>query len=172
LLLIFSDEKKSENSIISEANILMRLNTFEEEKMKETDIKLEELMTRPVFSASKDTPIRDITFELFYGFFSGMPITDSNGKVIGIVTEIDILNQIREGKDLEKLKAGDIMTENPITVDVKTPISDVVNLMIDKNIIRIPVIKEGHLVGVIARRDILRYYFQPGYFSRLPWKNV
>jgi predicted transcriptional regulator len=150
----------------------MRLNTFEEEKMKETDIKLEELMTIPVFSASKDTPIRDITFELFYGFFSGMPITDSNGKVIGIVTEIDILNQIREGKDLEKLKAGDIMTENPITVDVKTPISDVVNLMIDKNIIRIPVIKEGHLVGVIARRDILRYYFQPGYFSRLPWKNV
>jgi predicted transcriptional regulator len=172
LFLIFSDEKKSENFIISEANILMRLKTFEEGKMKETDIKLEELMTRPVFSASKDTPIRDITFELFYGFFSGMPITDSNGKVIGIVTEIDILNQIREGKDLEKLKAGDIMTENPITVDVKTPISDVVNLMIDKNIIRIPVIKEGHLVGVIARRDILRYYFQPGYFSRLPWKNV
>lgn len=140
--------------------------------MKETDVKLEELMTRPVFSARKDTPIRDITFELFYGFFSGMPITDENGKVIGIVTEIDLLHQIREGKDLEKLKAGDIMTENPITVDVMTPIQDVVNLMIEKNIIRIPVLKNGQLVGVIARRDILRYYFQPGYFSRLPWKNV
>ncbi len=137
--------------------------------MKETDIKVEELMTCPVFSASKDTPIKDITFELFYGFFSGVPITDSNGKVIGIVTEIDILNQIRKGKckDIEKLKAGDIMTENPVTVDVKTTISDVVNLMINKNIVRIPVIKEGHLVGVIARRDILRYYFQPEYFFRL-----
>jgi predicted transcriptional regulator len=140
--------------------------------MKETDVKLEELMTRPVFSARKDTPIRDITFELFYGFFSGMPITDEHGKVIGIVTEIDLLHQIREGKDLEKLKAGDIMSENPITVDVMTPIQDVVNLMIEKNIIRIPVLKSGQLVGVIARRDILRYYFQPGYFSRLPWKNV
>ena len=140
--------------------------------MKGRDIQLEELMTKPVFSASKDTPIKDITFELFYGFFSGMPIADSNGKVIGIVTEIDILNQIRDGKDLEKLTAGDIMTKNPITVDVNTPIADVINIMIEKNVIRIPVTKEGHLVGVIARRDILRYYFQPGFFSRLPWKNV
>ena len=140
--------------------------------MKGTDIQLEELMTKPVFSASKDTPIKDITFELFYGFFSGMPIADSNGKVIGIVTEIDILNQIRDGKDLEKLTAGDIMTKNPITVDVNTPITDVINIMIEKNVIRLPVTKEGHLVGVIARRDILRYYFQPGHFSRLPWKNV
>jgi len=140
--------------------------------MKEIDIRLEELMTVPAYSASKDTPIRDITFELFYGFFSGMPITDSTGKVIGVVTEIDILNQIHEGKDLEKLKAGDIMTENPLTVDIKTSIRDVISLMINKNVIRIPVTKGGHLVGVIARRDILRYYFQPGYFSRLPWKNV
>jgi predicted transcriptional regulator len=140
--------------------------------LKGTDIQLEELMTKPVFSASKDTPIKDITFELFYGFFSGMPIADSNGKVIGIVTEIDILNQIRDGKDLEKLTAGDIMTKNPITVDVNTPITDVINIMIEKNVIRLPVTKEGHLVGVIARRDILRYYFQPGFFSRLPWKNV
>ena len=140
--------------------------------MKGTDIQLEELMTKPVFSASKETPIKDITFELFYGFFSGMPIADSNGKVIGIVTEIDILNQIRDGKDLEKLTAGDIMTKNPITVDVNTPITDVINIMIEKNVIRLPVTKAGHLAGVIARRDILRYYFQPGYFSRLPWKNV
>jgi predicted transcriptional regulator len=140
--------------------------------LKGIDIKLEELMTKPVFSASKDTPIKDITFELFYGFFSGMPIADSNGKVIGIVTEIDILNQIRDGKDLEKLTAGDIMTKNPITVDVNTPITDVINIMTEKNVIRLPVTKESHLAGVIARRDILRYYFQPGYFSRLPWKNV
>lgn len=140
--------------------------------MKGTNIKIEELMTKPVFSASKDTPIKDITFELFYGFFSGMPIADSDGKVIGIVTEIDILNQIRDGKDIENLKASDIMTTNPITVDVNTPLTDVINIMIEKNVIRIPVTKNGHLAGVIARRDILRYYFQPGHFSRLPWKNV
>jgi CBS domain-containing protein len=134
-----------------------------EEKLKELNSKLEEIMTKPAISARKDAPIKDIAFEIFYGFFSGMPITDSNGKVIGIVTEIDLLKQIRDGKDLEKLIADDIMT-NPVTVDVNAPLNDVLNIMIEKNIIRIPVTDEGLLVGVIARRDILRYYFQPEHF--------
>jgi len=142
----------------------MRLNALKEEKLKRPNLKLEEIMTRPVISARKDAPVKDIVFEIFYGFFSGMPITDSNGKVIGVVTEIDLLKQIREGKDLEKLIADDIMTKDPVTVDVNTPLNDVLNIMIEKNIIRIPVTDEGHLVGVIARRDILRYYLQPEYF--------
>jgi CBS domain-containing protein len=94
-----------------------------------------------------------------------MPVTDSDGKVVGVITEIDLLRQIREGKDLEKLKANEIMTKDPVTVDINTPLDNVLNLMIGKNIIRIPVTEEGRLVGVIARRDILRYFFQPEFFS-------
>lgn len=133
--------------------------------MKKLDLPLEEIMTRPVISANKDAPITDIAQEIFYGFFSGMPITDTDGKVIGVVTEIDLLHQIREDKDLEKLKAEDIMTKNPVTVDIRTPLKDVLDIMIEKNIIRIPVTEEGRLVGVIARRDILRYHLQPEYFT-------
>jgi CBS domain-containing protein len=133
--------------------------------MKKPDLPLEEIMTRPVISATKDAPVRDIAHEIFYGFFSGMPITDSEGKVIGVVTEIDLLKQIREGKNLGKMKADDIMTKNPVTVDIKTPLTDVLNIMIEKNIIRLPVTEDGRLAGVIARRDILRYHLQPGYFS-------
>ena len=54
-------------------------------------------MTRPAISARKDTPAKDIAFEIFYGFFSGMPVTDENGKVIGVVTELDLLKQVRCG---------------------------------------------------------------------------
>ena len=132
--------------------------------MKLVNLKVEEIMTRPALSAKRDTPVRDIAFEIFYGFFSGMPVTESDGKVIGVVTEIDLLKQIRQGKDVEKLKADEIMTTDPVTVDIKTPLDDVLSIMIEKNIIRIPVTEEGHLVGVIARRDILRYYFQPEHF--------
>jgi len=128
------------------------------------NLKVEEIMTRPALSAKKDTPVRDIAFELFYGFFSGMPVTENDGRVIGVVTEIDLLKQIRQGKDVEKLKADEIMTKDPVTVDINTPLDDVLSIMIEKNIIRIPVTEEGHLVGVIARRDILRYYFQPEHF--------
>ena len=133
--------------------------------MKQAKLKLEEIMTRPALSAKKDTPVKDIAFEIFYGFFSGMPVTDSDGRVIGVVTEIDLLKQIRQGKDLEKLKADEIMTRNPVTVDINTSLDNVLDIMIEKNIIRIPVTEEGHIVGVIARRDILRYYFQPEFFA-------
>ena len=133
--------------------------------MKQAKLKLEEIMTRPVLSAKKDTPVKEIAFEIFYGFFSGMPVTDSDGRVIGVVTEIDLLKQIRQGNDLEKLKADEIMTKDPVTVDINTPLDNALNIMIEKNIIRIPVTEEGHLVGVIARRDILRYYLQPEFFA-------
>jgi len=132
--------------------------------MKFANLRLEEIMTRRAFSARKDTPVKDIAFEIFYGFFSGMPVTDDDGKVIGVVTEIDLLKQIRQGKDLEKLKADEIMTKEPVTIDINTPLDEVLNIMIEKNIIRIPVTEKGHLVGIIARRDILRYYLQPEFF--------
>ena len=131
--------------------------------MKDSNLKLEEIMTRPAISARKDAPAKEIAFEIFYGFFSGMPVTDGEGKVIGVVTEIDLLKQIREGRDLEKLTAEDIMT-NPVTVDITASLDDILNIMIEKNVIRIPVTEGGLLVGVIARRDILRYYFQPEHF--------
>ena len=132
--------------------------------MKEADFNLGKIMTRPAISARKDTPVKDIAFEIFYGFFSGMPVTDGEGRVIGVVTEIDLLKQIREGKDLEKLTADDIMTKDPVTVDITASLGDILNIMIEKNVIRIPVTEGGLLVGVIARRDILRYYFQPEHF--------
>ena len=133
--------------------------------MKQAKLKLEEIMTRPALSAKKDTPVKDVAFEIFYGFFSGMPVTDSDGKVVGVVTEIDLLKQIREGKDLEKIKAGEIMTKDPVTVDINTSLDNVIGIMIEKNIIRIPVTEGGRLVGVISRRDVLRYYFQPEFFA-------
>jgi CBS domain-containing protein len=133
--------------------------------LKEAHFNLGKIMTKPAVSARKDAPAKEIAFEIFYGFFSGMPVTDGDGRVIGVVTEIDLLKQIRAGKDLEKLTADDIMTKDPVTVDITTSLDDILNIMIEKNVIRIPVTEGGLLVGVIARRDILRYYFQPEHFS-------
>ena len=126
--------------------------------MKDLALTLEEIVTRPAIFARKNTPAKDIAFEIFYGFFSGVPVTDGEGRVIGVVTEIDLLKQIRDGTDLEKLTADDIMTRDPITLDITASLDDVLNIMIEKNVIRIPVTEGGLLVGVIARRDILRHY--------------
>ncbi len=127
--------------------------------------KAKDLMTRPVMSARKNASARDIALQLLNGFYSGMPVTDDDGKVIGVVTEFDILAQLHKGKELTKINAGDIMVKNVLTVDVNTPVADVMKIMLDKDVIRVPVTEKERLVGVIARCDILKSYMEPEFVS-------
>jgi CBS domain-containing protein len=136
-----------------------------EEKMK--DLKAKDIMTRPVVSARKNASARDIAMQVLSGLYSGMPVTDENGKVIGVVTEFDLLGQVCEGRELVKLTAGDVMTKNPITVDVDTSLNDLLKSMMENNIVRIPVTEEGRLVGIIARCDILRAFIEPEFVTYL-----
>ncbi len=124
-------------------------------------LKAKDVMTRPVVSAKKNASARDIALQLLSGLYSGMPVTDENGRVVGIVTEFDLLEQLRQEKELARLTAEDIMVKDAITVDVNTPIDDAFNIMLDRNIIRLPVTEEDKLVGIIARCDILRVYIEP-----------
>ncbi len=95
------------------------------------------------------------------GGFGSVPILATDGKVIGIVSEFDLLKAISEGKDLAKLTAGEIMTKNPITVTLETPAMDIIRLLQEKHLIRVPVVDaEGKLAGVVARRDILEGYLR------------
>jgi predicted transcriptional regulator len=131
------------------------------------DLKAKDIMTRPVLSARKNASARDIAMQLLSGLYSGMPVADEDGKVIGVVTEFDLLGQVSEGRELVKLTAGDVMTKNPITVDVNTSLNDLLKSMMENNIVRIPVTEEGRLVGVIARCDILRAFIEPEFATYL-----
>jgi CBS domain-containing protein len=93
------------------------------------DLKASDVMVRPVVAARKNAPVRDVVFQFLNGFYSGMPVTDDEGSVIGVITELDILEAVLAGKELVKITAGDIMTPKPATVDVDTPLTDVVKLM-------------------------------------------
>jgi CBS domain-containing protein len=120
------------------------------------NLQAKDIMKRPVVSVKKQTSLRDIGDQLVTGLFSGMVITDENEHVIGIVTEYDILNQYRKGKDLEKLTAAEVMQKDPVHVDVSASLSDIVDVMIEHGILRIPVTEEHCLVGNISRSDILK----------------
>jgi predicted transcriptional regulator len=125
------------------------------------DMKAKDIMVRPVVSARKNASARDIALQILSGLYSGMPVTDENGKVIGVVTEFDLLGQVFERKELVKLTAEDIMQKEPRTVDVNTPLKEVMEIMLENFIIRIPVTEKKRLVGVIARCDILKIYIEP-----------
>ena len=95
------------------------------------------------------------------GGFGSVPILATDGKVVGIVSEFDLLQLIKEGKELAAVKAGEIMTKNPITVNRDTPATEIVPLLQEKHLIRMPVVDgEGKLAGIVARRDILEGYLR------------
>ena len=95
------------------------------------------------------------------GGFGSVPILENDYKVIGIVSEYDLLKAIMEGKELAKVTAREIMTKNPITVNQDTPATEILRLLQEKHLIRMPVVDdEGKLAGVVSRRDILEGYLR------------
>ena len=129
------------------------------------NMKASDVMVRPVVAAKKNASVRDVTLQFLNGLYSGMPITDDDGGVIGVITELDILEAVLAGKALAKTTAGDIMTKKPTTADIDTPLPDIVKIMKEKNIIRLPITADGKLVGIVARCDILTSLIEPEFVT-------
>jgi len=125
--------------------------------MEITKLTAKEVMKTPVISTKKSALAKDVALQLVSDHFSGMPVIDDEERVIGVVTEYDLLNQVRKGKELVKLTVEDVMQKNPITVDVNAPLSDILDIMLENGILRIPVTDGLRLAGVISRSFILQF---------------
>ncbi len=123
-----------------------------------------EIMNKIVTAATRKTNGRDLSVKLLSGMYSGLPVVDK-GKVVGVVTEFDLLNAVKEGKDLQHIFAEDIMTEDPVCVEEDTHVDKIISIMTEKRIIRVPVVRKGDLVGVISRCDILNSLIQPEFVT-------
>src|SRR5919202_2023593 len=118
-------------------------------------------MSPQVIVAKENTNAEAISARLLAGEFNGVPVVDDNGAVTGIVTAIDILKAIRNdsNRKLNAMVAKDIMTPNPSVVKKDTPVEDIIDIMIQKEIVLVPVVEDNNnnkLVGVVARLDIIR----------------
>lgn len=138
-------------------------------------IPVREIMTVKVVTVRPDTEIREAARLLSENRISGMPVIDYEGRVIGIVSEADILasagikkeHKIRDilgylsGEVVLSGKTGrsvgDIMTSPAITIGPDTDIRDAGRIISEKRIKRLPVVdREGKLIGIISRADIIR----------------
>ncbi len=124
-------------------------------------MKARDLMNQPVLGAAKTATARDVVVQMLSGGFSGMPITERDGTLVGIVTEIDLIRALRAGKPLETTTAADVMTTDVIAVDVEESADKVMEILDSKNIVRVPVLENGQLVGIISRPDVLRAAIEP-----------
>ena len=123
-----------------------------------------EIMNKIVTAATRKTNGRDLCVKLLSGMYSGLPVVDK-GKIVGVVTEFDLLNAVKEGKDLQQIFADNIMTKEPICVEENTHVDDIIKIMTEHKIIRVPVVRKGNLIGVISRCDILNSLIQPEFVT-------
>jgi CBS domain-containing protein len=138
-----------------------------------------DIMVEAVVTVSPDTSLRRIAEVLVEHRISGVPVTEADGTLVGIVTESDLLDEekrrvrlprtalfgvylvpervVREAfEEGETLTAQDIMTKRLVTVREDTPAREAVELMLSRKVNRVPVVREGKLVGLITRADALR----------------
>jgi CBS domain-containing protein len=131
-----------------------------------TELKARHVMNRRVTAATPRAIGRDLALQLLSGMYSGLPVVDGRGKVIGVVTEFDLLKAVREGKDLQTIKAEEIMSRTVVCAQEEDTLDDIVAKMTEHNIIRLPVVGEdGKLIGVIARADILSRLIEPEFVA-------
>jgi CBS-domain-containing membrane protein len=136
-----------------------------------------DLMSGDVLSFGPDDPVRHIATQLVAQRVSGAPVVDGDGRVIGMISEGDLLRRAELGTDLRRggwlgtpadaraavrdftrthgRRARDIMSGPVISVSETTPIAAIARLMEDHKVKRLPVVRGGRLVGIVSRADVI-----------------
>jgi acetoin utilization protein AcuB len=127
-----------------------------------------DLMSRTPITASSDTSVLDARALMAKERIRHLPVTDSNGELLGIGTDRDIrltlpspattLSVWEMNHLLAKLALGDVMTKSPITVDPDRDAREAAWLMLEHKIGALPVLKDGRLVGILTETDLLRAF--------------
>jgi len=114
-----------------------------------------DVMTARIVAVGPETTIFEAIRLLIAESISGVPVLDDGGQVVGVITEKDLLVGAHM-LEAEKVHVSFIMTRNVLTVTEGTRLRDVIHLLLRRGFKQLPVVSDGRLTGIIARRDILR----------------
>lgn len=105
----------------------------------------------------------DVIASLMIEGFGAVPVVENGRQLAGIVSEHDLLAAVDDGHHLGAVSAKDIMTSNPYSVRSETTLGTLVHVLRASDLVRVPVVnKKDKLIGIIARRDVLRTYLATG----------
>ncbi len=128
-------------------------------------VRAEDIMTRFAITVTEDQTIVDLA-NLFIRFnISGTPVVNDEDQLTGIVTStnlFDYMKTIFDSINNEEqfqydctLSVKDIMTRDVVSIDIETSLYDMIKLMYDQHIHTFPVVREGKMVGVVGRKDVM-----------------
>jgi CBS domain-containing protein len=114
------------------------------------------IMTQPVQTVSVVATVQEAA-ERMARFNVGALLVCSEARVVGVVTDRDLLVRgMAEGRDPARTPVGELMTVGPITVDPREPIEKAVEILETHRFRRLPVVEDGHLIGILSVADIAR----------------
>jgi CBS domain-containing protein len=117
--------------------------------------KVKDLMTKRVVTVPEDMDIECICNILVKNSLSGVPVINNKSKIVGFVSERDLISVIASG-DFQDKKAKDFMCKKVTTVREDSSVSQVTKIFAVKPIRHLPVVKKGEVIGIISRRDVVK----------------
>jgi len=123
-------------------------------------------------SVRENTTAREVIFKLMANNYPGLPVVNDNREVIGIVTEFDLLGMIRDGRDIDSITAGEIMSKEVVTAGVETSQKDLIAMMLEHHLTIIPVVRDKRLVGIVSRMEIMDAYVDPDLYKQVEAEEV
>ncbi|MBU0484926.1 MAG: CBS domain-containing protein [Proteobacteria bacterium] len=139
-----------------------------------------DIMTKEVISVTPDMPVDKLAVILWENRISGAPVVNADGKLIAVVTESDLVDQTKKvhiptvlnfldsviylenpdkiDKEIMKMTGTtvkDICSDKLVTVNEDTQLDEIATIMSDKKLHTLPVVRDGKLVGVVGKSDII-----------------
>ena len=137
-----------------------------------------DVMTKSVISVAPETHVREVAKSLLENRISAVPVVDASGRLLGIVSEGDLMRRSETGtqrhsnwwlalfrnpdeKAIDYIKshgvhAGDVMTKDVVTIEDDTELARIADILERHRIKRVPVLSKERLVGIVSRADLLR----------------
>ncbi len=129
-----------------------------------------ERMSKPVITASADTSLQEALKRMHANDIRRLPILDKDGKLVGIVSERDLLHASPSDATslsiwelnylLTDIRIKDVMTTELVTVEYDTPVEIAARIMADSKIGGVPVMKNGELAGIITETDLFKIFLE------------
>lgn len=118
-----------------------------------------EIMRENVVTINLESSLEEAIELMLSQEISGLPVTDNEGHLAGIVTEFALLAIVYDEK-IRQDTISEHMTANVLTIEADDPISKIADMCIVHRVRRVPVMEDGRIVGMISRRDVLKALYE------------
>src|SRR5262245_7030529 len=157
---------------------------------RESDMKARDVMVSPVVTIKSTASVQDAARLLLEHRISAVPVVDDNAKVVGIISEGDLIRRAESDTTRRRswwlrlltderalaaeyvkthaVKIADIMTRQPITATPETPLHEIATLLEKNSIKRVPILENGELVGIVSRANLVQAMATSGSKLEIP----